>query len=95
MIESIEALMPSSSIDTSIALLIISICALIDILSPVEYLVDKFEDELDRIEKPFHSFRRWEIYEGHHPLSKNQKLLSSISIMVGLKKLVNRKIVSN
>lgn len=34
MIESIEALMPSSSIDTSIALLIISICALIDILSP-------------------------------------------------------------
>lgn len=34
MIESIEALMPSSSTDTSIALLIISICALIDILSP-------------------------------------------------------------
>ncbi|WP_088053217.1 GAP family protein [Virgibacillus dakarensis] len=34
MIESIEALMPSSSIDTSIALLIISICALVDILSP-------------------------------------------------------------
>ncbi|GGB54919.1 hypothetical protein GCM10011409_35650 [Lentibacillus populi] len=34
MIESIEALLPSSSIDISIALLIISICALVDILSP-------------------------------------------------------------
>lgn len=34
MIESIEALMPSSSMDTPIALLIISICSLVDILSP-------------------------------------------------------------
>lgn len=34
MIEIIEAMMPSSSIDMSVALLIISICALIDILSP-------------------------------------------------------------
>ncbi|MTW88161.1 GAP family protein [Virgibacillus dakarensis] len=34
MIESIEALLPSSSIDISIALLIISICTLVDILSP-------------------------------------------------------------
>lgn len=34
MIETIEALMPSSSLDISSALLIISLCALIDILSP-------------------------------------------------------------
>ncbi len=34
MIETIEAMMPSSSIDISITLMIISICALIDILSP-------------------------------------------------------------
>lgn len=34
MIEIIETMMPSSSIDISVALLIISICALIDILSP-------------------------------------------------------------
>ena len=34
LIEIIEAMMPSSSIDMSVALLIISICALIDILSP-------------------------------------------------------------
>ena len=34
MIEIIEAMMPSSSLDISVALLIISICALIDILSP-------------------------------------------------------------
>ncbi|WP_406885167.1 GAP family protein [Bacillus cereus] len=34
MIETIEALMPSSSLDISSALMIISLCALIDILSP-------------------------------------------------------------
>lgn len=34
MIETIEAMMPSSSMDISITLMIISICALIDILSP-------------------------------------------------------------
>jgi hypothetical protein len=34
LIETIEALMPSSSLDISSALLIISLCALIDILSP-------------------------------------------------------------
>ncbi|GGA75453.1 MULTISPECIES: GAP family protein [Bacillaceae] len=34
MIELIETMMPSSSIDISLALLIISICALVDILSP-------------------------------------------------------------
>ena len=34
MIEIIETMMPSSSIDISVALLIISICALVDILSP-------------------------------------------------------------
>ncbi|WP_164217483.1 GAP family protein [Virgibacillus sp. YIM 98842] len=34
MIEIIETMMPSSSIDISLALLIISICALVDILSP-------------------------------------------------------------
>ncbi|GIO22865.1 GAP family protein [Oceanobacillus sp. J11TS1] len=34
MIETIEAMMPSSSIATSTALIIISICALVDILSP-------------------------------------------------------------
>lgn len=34
MIETIEAMMPSSTLDISVALLIISICALIDILSP-------------------------------------------------------------
>lgn len=34
LIEIIETMMPSSSIDISVALLIISICALVDILSP-------------------------------------------------------------
>lgn len=34
MIETIEAMMPSSLIDISTALIIISICALVDILSP-------------------------------------------------------------